>query len=490
MIRCGGSRRSDLARDIADGSQLIETELSFGSVDLGPGAELNFGFAVLAGERLHTDPDNLANLPDNPSAFYHHLDFSDLAKNAVWAQKIYDNPGYDTDGDGYAGEFRVCNYDSILIGDQWEYTRADTEWYKGDGIPDWRAAGPPPPPDFWLTPLHNGIHVRFNGQVTETAKDILTQKIDFEGYRIYLGRDERETSYSLVASYDLEDYDKWVFNPNLATGPDYELLGEPLTIEQLRCLYGGGAEPCEDASFDPLAYSRQQPYILPGFPDSVFFFTKHEFNASHLGVTTPITKIYPGYPNPHELPPDSITDDMYTDDGYFKYYEYQFTITGLLPTVPYWVNVTAFDFGSPESGLSPLESSVTLHAKSAYPLHDLDQQVSGSGKIYVYPNPYRIDQDYRRSGFEGRTRQDRSDDRVRAVNFANLPPKCTITIFTLDGDRVRTIEHDFAPGDPLSSHDHWDLINRNMQRVVSGLYYWTVESPDNATQMGKLVIIR
>jgi hypothetical protein len=33
------------------------------------------------------------------------------------------------------------------------------------------------------------------------------------------------------------------------------------------------------------------------------------------------------------------------------------------------------------------------------------------------------------------------------------------------------------------------VITRNTQRVVSGLYYWSVEVPGGETQIGKLVII-
>ncbi|MCK4573594.1 MAG: hypothetical protein KAU36_04440, partial [candidate division Zixibacteria bacterium] len=84
---------------------------------------------------------------------------------------------------------------------------------------------------------------------------------------------------------------------------------------------------------------------------------------------------------------------------------------------------------------------------------------------------------------------DRPDDRVRAIHFANLPPKCTISIYTIDGDLVREIEHDRDLGDPTAAHDEWNLITRNTQLVVSGLYYWTIESADGSVQIGKLVII-
>ncbi|MCM2272192.1 MAG: hypothetical protein NDJ18_06535, partial [candidate division Zixibacteria bacterium] len=72
----------------------------------------------------------------------------------------------------------------------------------------------------------------------------------------------------------------------------------------------------------------------------------------------------------------------------------------------------------------------------------------------------------------------------------NLPAKCWIRVHTLDGDLVREIRHDMDPNDPASDHDTWDLINRNIMAVESGLYYWSVEGDDGKVQIGKLVIIK
>lgn len=478
-----------LADNIADGMP-VEHVLSFGPFDLEPGASLPIVFAYVAGEDFHTDPYNINNLPDDPRRYYQNLDFSDLAKNARWAEWIYDNPGVDTDGDGDSGEYRICAVESTLVDTAWVYTRADTTWYKGDGVPDWRAVTPPPAPAFWIDQIVNGLHIRFNGQLSETTEDVFLRMIDFEGYRIYIGRDDRAASFSTVASYDRDNYDKYVWNLNAFPDPGFELQDIPFTLDSLRCLYGFGDDPCRDSLFDPLAYTPSHPYTPPDFPDSFFYFVKHDFNTSELGVTTPIRKVYPDEPDPQTLPVDSLTPNRYTEEGYLKYYEYEFTITDLLPTVPYWINVTAFDFGSPKGNLRALETSVTLGAKYAYPLSPYEVKEDNKGKVYVYPNPYRIDADYRLLGFEGRTRDDLPADKVRAVHFVNLPPRCTIKIFSLDGDLIKKIEHDLDPSDPNSSHDQWNLITRNYQAVVSGLYYWTVESPDGQTQIGKLAIIK
>jgi hypothetical protein len=162
----------------------------------------------------------------------------------------------------------------------------------------------------------------------------------------------------------------------------------------------------------------------------------------------------------------------------------------LLPTVPYYVNVTAFDFGSPKAGITPFENDRSLGLKAAFPLGSRDDAEPGEGQVYVYPNPYRVDANYRDLGYEGRSEDDRWDERVRSIWFANLPPKCTISIYTIDGDRVRSLRHDMDPADPMHKRHRWSLINRNQQIVQSGLYYWTVETDDGQIQMGKLVIIR
>jgi hypothetical protein len=375
--------------------------------------------------------------------------------------------------------------DSTFDGSQWIVTRADTIFYCGDGIPDWRAAAPPPPPDFWITPTINGLHVRFNGYRSETEVDVFSKIIDFEGYHIYVGRDERESSYSMVASYDRENYDKYVLD---IYSDDYNYVCQsmPFTLDSLRCLYGSS---CEDTVFHPLLYSVTNPFTHPDFPDSVFYFAPHDFNADDVNNRTPITKIYPDEPDPTIYHPDSIPDEAFTEDGYLKFYEYEFTIENLLATVPYWVNVTAFDFGDPRVHMRPLESGITAGAKSAYPIGAMAATAADGGKVYIYPNPYRGDAGYRDNGFEGRLEDDRPDDRVRAINFANLPAKCKIYIYSLDGDLVRKLYHDMDPSDPNHTHHVWNMITRNTQMVVTGIYYWVVEAEDGSTQMGKLVVI-
>jgi len=471
----------DLADDFADGYD-TRYLISFGPFDINPGQTLPLSFAYVGGEDLHQDENNaLNNLPYNPDAFYANLDFSDLALNSRWASWVYDNPGVDTDGDSFSGKWHEC-CNTVTINGQ-EETVCDTFWYEGDGIPDFRGASPPPAPEFWVERDDVGsLRIRWNGFYSETTRDVFSREMDFEGYRVYLARDERAASFSMMQSYDHEDYNKLVY---VAAGsdPGFELKETPFTIEQLRCLYGSS---CNDTEFDPLDYTRSHPYVHPDYPESVFIFEPQDYNASILGVNTGIHKIYPFQDEPNL---DSINAADTTDDGYYKYYEYEYVLDDLLPTVQYYVNVTAFDYGSPATGLGSLETSVSNNAQLVYPIASWDNVQNQNLEVYVYPNPYRIDAGYRDRGYEGRVDTDRPPDRTREIHFANLPPKCTIRIFTLDGDMVREIEHDEVAGSGADTHESWNMITRNTQMVVSGIYYWTVDAPGRDTQIGKLVVI-
>jgi hypothetical protein len=493
------------AGNVADGYDTYYL-LSFGPFNLESGQSLPLSYAYVGGLDFHKNPDNVLNLPDNPDKYYRNLDFSNLTNNATMADWVYDNPGWDTDSDGYAGKFHLCqtgdstfvrvdttfNSDSsviLLIDTIWSFETEDTIWYKGDGVPDFRAASPPPRPDIRLIMATGKIVIQFNGWRSETARDFFTHKVDFEGYRVYMARDDRWVSYSLLDTYDRENYDKFVWDTAVGDIGDFVLKDDPFTMEQLQCKYA--PMECADSNWNPLAYTRSRPYEMPGYPDSLFYFITHDFNRSLPGVNTNIRKLYPDAPFPKSLNKDSCLATDTTAEGYFKHFEYEYTIDNLLPTVPYYISVTTFDFGAQNLGMPPMESPRTETPIHTYALESSDSVAAKDMKVGIYPNPYRIDGGYAKLGFEGTGpgEWDRPADRNRRIHFYNLPAQCSIKIFTLDGDLVREIDHDLSSADPLSNHDTWDLITRNTQLAVSGLYYWTVESSDGKVQMGKLVLI-
>ncbi|PKK83848.1 MAG: hypothetical protein CVT49_06245 [candidate division Zixibacteria bacterium HGW-Zixibacteria-1] len=500
--------------------------LSFGPFDIDPGEVLPISFAYVAGDNFHTNCDAFKNIFNayEPQIYYDYLNFDDLGKNAMWAAWIYDNPGVDSDGDGYRGKYRICIYDSTLTTcyDTISYdplqidtsscymaTQADTVYYEGDRVPDFRGASPPPAPQLWVinddgdtlrsrvlpsvNEFNQGLlRVRWNGMRSETERDVFSNEVDFEGYRVYLSFAPAAASYSLIASYDIEDFNRYTWNRNRGI---WELKDTPFLVDTLKQYYGQG--------FDPLQYDVDNPFL---WNDTAYYFTSQDWNQSDLSDLNGIHKVYPEVTTrPTNLNIDTArihNPEELTDDGlYFKYYEYEFTLKNLLPSQLHYVSVTAFDYGSPSSGLLSLETPKNKNFVAEYPLNSAKDVEAKGLNVIVYPNPYRVDGKYLDYGFEGRDyvtypsftdslaqQQGFPEDRTRSIHFINLPNKCTIRIFTLDGDMVRQIDHDVPLGAPQASHERWDLITRNTQAIVSGIYYYSVES-EAGNQIGKIVII-
>ena len=107
----------------------------------------------------------------------------------------------------------------------------------------------------------------------------------------------------------------------------------------------------------------------------------------------------------------------------------------------------------------------------------------------VYPNPYRLADDYNNAGWENPRGLEPDPERSRKVTFTNIPDTCTISIWTLDGDLVKQLDHAVNPASSEASVAVWDLITRNTQAVKTGLYIYTIESRFG-TDIGKLLIIK
>ncbi len=86
-------------------------------------------------------------------------------------------------------------------------------------------------------------------------------------------------------------------------------------------------------------------------------------------------------------------------------------------------------------------------------------------------------------------RHGRNLKRSRKVTFTNVPDTCVVSIWTLDGDLVRQLDHSEDPSSSQATVVVWDLITRNTQAVKTGLYVYTIESR-YGTDIGKLVIIK
>jgi hypothetical protein len=143
---------------------------------------------------------------------------------------------------------------------------------------------------------------------------------------------------------------------------------------------------------------------------------------------------------------------------------------------------TAFDDGTQNTtGLKPgqkLESSKHWNLTTV-PAFRLKAAENSLSLVEVVPNPYNIRDP---NNFPGEPNK---------LLFVNLTQFCTITIYTMTGEKVRTLEHTSG-----SSDEAWDQITDENQYVVSGIYIYHVQRTDQdglrlpEEKIGKFVIVR
>lgn len=175
-----------------------------------------------------------------------------------------------------------------------------------------------------------------------------------------------------------------------------------------------------------------------------------------------------------------LPDDDY---GFNTGLEYTYIDSGLVSAAKYYYAVTSFDIGDSSRGVEPLESGIrknlTAVTPTVQPQNTLDN-------VIVVPNPYLGNIDYTQVGrWEGIERGFWTES-DRKIAFFNVPEKCTIRIFTLAGDLVDTIYHD----DPNSGIATWNLISKNNQAIVSGLYLFVIEDSKGNKKIGKFMVIK
>jgi hypothetical protein len=92
-------------------------------------------------------------------------------------------------------------------------------------------------------------------------------------------------------------------------------------------------------------------------------------------------------------------------------------------------------------------------------------------RILAVPNPYFNHSTYELNQFN------------RQIKFTHLPARCTIRIFNLGGDLIRTLEKN-----DNSSQLIWDIETSRGLPIASGIYVFHVEAPGIGTHVGKLAV--
>ncbi len=140
---------------------------------------------------------------------------------------------------------------------------------------------------------------------------------------------------------------------------------------------------------------------------------------------------------------------------------------------PYYYVVTAFDA---ETGVESTKSNYKQNLEGTpipvVPRWDTDS--NWTENVRVVPNPYKVSAAWEQTYFN-------------KIAFINLPSMCDIHIYTLAGDHVITLEHRDYTGN--NGTEFWDLVSRNDQDVVTGLYVYRVETADDFV-IDKFAIIK
>ena len=195
------------------------------------------------------------------------------------------------------------------------------------------------------------------------------------------------------------------------------------------------------------------------------------------------------------------------DTGVTGIGKYRLIDTEVKNGFPYWYAVTAYDSGDEEGGIPAIYGKYSQAAALVYPkwgpVNSLDEDlvvaderapgaVTSGGpfttldNVHVAPNPYKERADWDLEKGAG-------DATGRRIYFLNLPERATIRIFSLTGDLLQTIEHEWtavnASPDNPGAGTFWNLVTRNNQEVTSGVYIYQIESPVGS-KVGKFAVIR
>jgi hypothetical protein len=151
-----------------------------------------------------------------------------------------------------------------------------------------------------------------------------------------------------------------------------------------------------------------------------------------------------------------------------------YTDTDVIRGERYYYAITSLDAGGQESSLFATRGGSTGISPFSAPTNDLT-------RIRVVPNPYSILGGDLTAGGTSFTAQ------PHKLLFVNLPPRCIIRIFTLNGDLVTRIDHTSGSGD-----EEWAFMDSdNNQFIVSGVYVAHFTDPDSGkTDIEKFVVVR
>ncbi len=267
----------------------------------------------------------------------------------------------------------------------------------------------------------------------------------------------------------------FIYNNPLALGYptfDYRFLPTmgPVTLNDGDSLFviggwivGLGLDGAREAADQLLsAYYLDGGWGVPALPPTPILFYEGQNNAVHLewGANAESYSPFGGYKvyRATYAPGDFELVATITDPAVHEY-----TDNTARNGFPYYYVVTAFDL---ETGVESTKSNYkqTLEGTPVAVTPNWDSDSNWTENVRVVPNPYKISAAWETTYFN-------------KIAFINLPAMCDIHIFTLAGDHVITLEHRDYSGEVGT--EYWDLVSRNDQDIVTGLYVYRVETADD-----------
>jgi len=411
------------------------------------------------------------------------------------------------------GSFCLSTDDILTLWNCWNELVSDEDKAGCTGIAGnehqihWLVGMAPPPPGMRLWPLDNKVHVFWDDR-SENTRDIRLNAIDFEAYRIWradnwdrpFGTSEENGPQSdlwqLIAEYDVVN--EYV-SERLVAGETHSetlSLGRNTGLEAIRY-----SPEVLDSLKHPEYYPIWEPMTSLVMNDTFGVYTVfpplrdsngeeiEEFKAfidweSERAVLDTFFMVIerPGIDSLNVKAKRGITFYEYVDRDIHNGFLYFYSVTATDHTLDF----VGGEYRVTGEGQSGDPSSAFGNTVPGTAAQTAEERERLGVNIYVYPNPASRDA---LGEFQEMFPNAEDPTGVR-VKFANLPmARNLISIFTIDGDLVTEIEHDGTNGYGQAS---WNLMSRNGQEVVSGIYLYSVESEDSQFEdfIGKFVIVR
>ncbi len=416
----------------------------------------------------------------------------------------------------WAGDYRATS-DVDESYDPYEYIRYDPVSSQNIRIPEFIAHGAVGIKMVYIPPDTNGVENKINGfawsagapsqdvgpfqevqgvnaKYAATADPTLLTRAFTDPNDEAMGESRLYTNFSLGPfNIDRRDSIRIVI-AEFVGGASYEKARDPdTTPEMIRTDIDSAVAYLNRR----IEYNFNNGYRVPMPPEAPVFTLSSDTRPEAIGTIISFGDEKENIPDPHQGVPDLAGYRIYRSKelpfgpwekiaeiskGDAQYYDqgtgtYTYIDSLVALGFGYSYSVTSFDNGHPGwtvngDPVPPLESSIFANRQG--PVNTtLRPAESAVEEVVVVPNPF-----YRQSGFlEPGSEKD--------IQFVGVPGACTLRIFTIRGDLVKTIRHNNLNSGVI----RWNQISDFGQYVKSGMYFFHLENDRGDAKRGKFAII-